>query len=215
MRRNKAGSAWQATRTTLINKVDLNGRWRNFKLRNIDTVVTLSKLPGLHRLGRVAQPTISISEKQLLARLSQKLPFRRQYLYIFDVLIDNPRLDIHAVNDRLTLGLDIQVHLSDAQARVFHGFLEISMGVGFDPQQGMVYLTDPRIWDISVKGLPDTLVRKVAGVVNELLLKYLERLPVYKFEEETRSQRALRRVLKDIRLGEGEVVLQFGLNAAP
>jgi hypothetical protein len=211
MRRIKGREAWRAAGSKLVDKVELDRRWRHFKLRSLDRLAALAEVPGLQRLAQAARPTIRISEQQLLARLSQYLPFRRQYLYIFDLLVDNPVLDIHAVNDRFTLGMDVHVHLSDAQARVFHGVLEISMGIDFDAQEGKVYLTDPRIWDIRIKGLPDALVRKVAGVANELLLKYLDRLPVYRLENDTRSQRALKRVLKDIRLGEGEIILELGV----
>ncbi|MCP5207960.1 MAG: DUF1439 domain-containing protein [Hahellaceae bacterium] len=212
MRRKKGSNAWRKSSTKLIDKYDLNSRWKKIKLRSIDGLVSLSKIPGLHRIGRIARPTISISEKQILARLSQKLPFRKQYLLFFEVLIDNPRLDIHAVDDRFNLGLDIHVYLSDAQARVFHGVLDISMGLNFDAALGTVYLIDPRVAQMRVKGLPDALVRNVAGVVNELLTKYLDRLPVYRLEEDSRSQRALKRVLRAIHLGEGEVILELGIN---
>lgn len=192
----------------------LKENWRKLKLNNMDKMAVLNKVPFVNRLGVIGSPTLKVSEKQILSQLERSLPIRKQYLYIFDLSIDHPRLDIHAVNDRFTLGFDIKIHLSDARAKVFHGAVDLLMGVGFDSEKGIVFLTDPQVRDIRVKGLPDSIIQMVTTVLNDVFLTNLDRLSVYRFEQKSRRQRALKSVLKGIRLGESELILELGYRGA-
>ncbi|ARU54678.1 hypothetical protein OLMES_0575 [Oleiphilus messinensis] len=166
--------------------------------------------------GLVPTPTIRLSERQLLARLQKPFPIKKNYLFIFDLTLDNPRLDLHAYSDdqRFLIGLDVLVHLGAGSSEVFQGALDIRTGLAFDNRDGTIALTQPEVYQLIIKGLPEGITEPGRMVINEIVNRTFDHLPVYQLEAETRSGKTLRRMIRDVRVGQGEIIVHLGVNFA-
>lgn len=116
----------------------------------------------------------TLSERQILAALSERFPANRRVLEVFDVRLASPRLKLLPAEDRLMLGFDLGVQERLITSRTFKGNLMFSSGLRFDAGDATVRLDRVRRENLSIDGLPSLLASNVnrwGGLLAEELLE--------------------------------------------
>ena len=116
----------------------------------------------------------TLSERQILAALSERFPANRRVLEVFDVRLASPRLKLLPAEDRLMLGFDLGVQERLLTSRAFKGHLMFSSGLRFDAGDATVRLDRVRRENLSIDGLPSLLASNVnrwGGLLAEELLE--------------------------------------------
>jgi len=116
----------------------------------------------------------TLSERQILAALSERFPASRRVLEIFEVRLSAPRLKLLPTEDRLMLGFDLGVQERILASRAFKGSLMFSSGLRFEAGDATVRLDRVRCENLSIDGLPSLLsssVNRWGGLLAEELLE--------------------------------------------
>lgn len=142
-------------------------------LRGAGALVSLG-LPGLWAGCASPVPSeFTLSERQILAALSERFPANRRVLEVFDVRLASPRLKLLPAEDRLMLGFDLGVQERLLSSRTFKGNLMFSSGLRYDAGDATIRLDRVRRENIALDGLPSLLASSVnrwGGLLAEELL---------------------------------------------
>jgi len=153
---------------------------------------------------------IAISEQQILERLSQKLPQRKTYLYVFEVTYDSPRIELVEASERIKAGLDISVRINFLDDTTpLLGSIDAAAGIRYEPTEAAFYLTDPIIEAFELDGLPLDWVEKGRDLVSRGVRNYFETRPIYRLTDR-QSHRATKAVLHKVTIGNDSLVLHLG-----
>ena len=80
------------------------------------------------------------TEPELQAKLADNLPYARTYLFIFEVVLDNPRLALVEGSDRVNAGLDLTLNIRiQDEPLPLGGELDVSGGVRYDGKSGQFF----------------------------------------------------------------------------
>lgn len=146
---------------------------RRWMLRGA-TVLSSLGVPGLWTGCASPVPSeFTLSERQMLATLSERFPANRRVLEIFDVRLASPKLKLLPSEDRLMLGFDLGVQERMLTSRTFKGHLMFSSGLRFDAGDSTVRLARVRRENVALEGLPSLLASSVnrwGGLLAEELL---------------------------------------------
>jgi len=157
------------------------------------------------------QVEIRLSEDQILQAVGKKLPFKKTYLIIFNVKLDNPRITLLEGSDRVQAGLDATVKVKLGDERPFRGSADISGNVRYVPEQGEFFLMDPEIETLSIEGVPDSYADKIDAIMTTALAAFFDARPIYTLKESDTKQAAAKLALKDVAVENGELVLTLSL----
>ena len=131
-------------------------------------------LPGLWVGCASPVPSeFTLSERQILAALSERFPANRRVLEIFDVRLASPKLKLLPAEDRLMLGFDLGIQERLLASRAFKGHLMFSSGLRFEAGDATIRLARVRRENIALDGLPSLLASSVnrwGGLLAEELL---------------------------------------------
>lgn len=98
---------------------------------------------------------IDVSEAQILAALSQNLPYRRKLLEVIDLQLDHPRLAMLADRNRVGLQLDLRGEETLFTRRTFEGMLGLTSALRYESGDGTVRLQDVKLEKLSLQGLSE------------------------------------------------------------
>lgn len=132
----------------------------------------------------------TLSERQILAALSERFPANRRVLEIFDVRLASPKLRLLPTEDRLMLGFDLGVQERVLTSRTFKGSLMFSSGLRFDTGDSTVRLARVRRENIAIDGLPSLLASNLNRWGGLLAEELLEGAVVHKVEQSAIDQAA-------------------------
>lgn len=196
------------TRTRLVKK--LKGLVRKSPVGKSDWLDNLTDLlPNKERF----RPKIKISLAQLQAQLERNFPIEKPFWQRFWVQLHHPRLQLHPDSNRLTLGCQVSIQLQGeaGSSELVQGMIDLSSGVVYKAEEGRFYLHHPAIHSIEIQGLPYPVTLRAKDMINTLIMGKLTELPVYELSADERHHLALKRVLKDIVIGEEEITLYLGM----
>ena len=155
---------------------------------------------------------IRISETKIQSTLSEKLPLEKTYLKIFDVTLNNPRVDLLKENDRVQGGLDVVLVISAfGKTLDFDGTIDASGGVHYVPDEEAFYMTDPVVEALAIEGLPEKYKGQVEKVIASAIEEFYASRPVYRLEDRSMKESAAGMVLKDVKVGGDDLVVTLGL----
>lgn len=155
---------------------------------------------------------VRISEQQIHQKLAEKLPLQKTYLYLFELTLENPRVDLLEDSGRIAAGLDVRVRIKGgAEDRVLHGTVDASGKLRYAAAEGQFYLSDPEIEKLSVAGLPEKRTAQIRSVVETALSEYYADHPVYRLQSDDIKQTAVKVVLKDVSVDGDDLVVTMGL----
>jgi hypothetical protein len=142
------------------------------------SVLALTGLAALGLAGCAAlQPaprTVGISQAKLLELIAGQFPFNNRYLELFDVSLASPRLRLIPAENRIGTELGYSIGASLLGSRTYQGTLNLSYGLRFEPSDGTVRLSQVRVEDFEVPGVPPAFAsraNRLGGLLAENLLK--------------------------------------------
>ncbi len=155
---------------------------------------------------------VRISENQIQEKLAKKLPLTKSYFFIFEVTLDNPRVELRDTSKRVEAGLDVILNITiNKNPKPLGGSLDVSGGVKYVAEKGEFFLTDPKIESLAVQGIPAKYTDKVNKVLTKALSEYYKDNPIYTLRSSDAKEAVARLVLKDVVVEGNELVITFGI----
>ena len=178
----------------------------------IAVVILLAVVAGAYFYFAGKEYTFRFTEDQLQEKLAEKLPFKKTYLLIFVVTLDNPRITLAEGSSRVQAGLDVTLNIRiGEEPNALGGSIDASGAPSYVPEEGAFYLSDPVIEDLAVQGIPAEYVAKVNDVLTKAVARYYAERPIYTLKKTSIKQSAARLVLKGVIVENGELVVTLGL----
>ncbi|MEL7485903.1 MAG: DUF1439 domain-containing protein, partial [Pseudomonadota bacterium] len=177
-------------------------------LRLAAAVIALAAIPGGFFLFSGNTYTVRFSEDAIVQALDTRLPLQKTYYAIFDVTIDEPRVDLIDNSDRVFGGVDINIEVAAAGRRLpMSGSVDVSGAVDYDPQQAAFFLIDPRVEALNIDRVPDSWADRSRSAVTLAIKEFYKTRPIYTLEGEAVSKKAARMVLRDVVVEDERVVV--------
>ena len=154
---------------------------------------------------------LKISEKTIQAGLSKNTPMVRTYKDVFDVVIDEPRLDLVEGSDRVRAGVDIELSMRVLGKPItLNGSADAESAVAYQAQSGEVYLVNPVIAALEVPGLMPSIGGRVQDVVQLAVATYYRERPIYVLSDEKASEAAAKFVVRDVVIRNEQLRITLG-----
>ncbi len=156
--------------------------------------------------------TYRFTESQLRERLENQQPWSERYFFIFEVSLDNPRIDLIEGSDRVAGGLDatLNIHINN-NPRPLGGAVDLSGGVRYVREEAAFYLTDPVVENVAIQGVPDAYANKANEAISKALHAFYRSRPIYTLEGTDASKMAARLLLKEVVVENEELVVTLAL----
>jgi len=124
--------------------------------------------------------TFRLTEAELQTKLAERLPLQKTYLFIIQVVLDNPRLALVEGSDRVNAGLDVTLNIKiNDEPLPLGGKLDASGGIRYDGKEGQFFLTDPVIENLEVQGVPANYTDRVNTILTKAIGEYYSTRPIY------------------------------------
>lgn len=151
------------------------------------------------------------SETDLRERVDDSLPWSERYLFIFEVTVDNPRVDLIDGSDRVAGGVDLLLNIDfGGNAVPLTGAVDVVGGVQYQSEGGEFYLIDPEIENIRIQGVPDRFSNQANAAISMALTEFYRTRPIYSLDDTDASHLAARLVLKDVVVEDEHLVVTLG-----
>lgn len=163
-----------------------------------------------HFYGKVYE--FRFSKTQLQEKLNEKLPYTKTYLFIFQVTLDNPRVNLKNGSNRINAGLDIILNIyENKESLPLGGSLDLSGGIKYVAENGEFFLTDPTIDQLSVQGIPQKYTKKANLFLRKSIGEFYSKHPIYTLKQYDLKQLAAKTILKDVIVENNELVVRLGI----
>jgi Protein of unknown function (DUF1439) len=152
------------------------------------------------------------TEAQLQQALSERLPFTKTYLLIFQVTLDHPRVTLVNGSDRVRAGLDVtlNVRMGD-QPLPLGGSVDASGGVRYDRKAGQLFLTQPKVEHLELQGVPEQYASHAAAALSRALDTYYADHAIYTLNTSDAKELAARLVVKSVTVEKQQLVITLGI----
>jgi len=178
------------------------------------TIFTVALLLGLASLpsgcSSWREVTVRVSEQEIQERISKKFPITKSYEFVGTVTYANPRITLRTEDNRVELKLDIVLGKA-GHAGSINGCAEMIAAVAYNAEKKALYLTDPRLRQFAVDGIPEQNVQLLSSLFMPAIEKLLKRKPVYRLTSENGRNEIAARFVKDIRVREGCLEIVYGV----
>jgi len=175
-------------------------------------VIILIAAAGAYFYFSGKEYVLKIPENEIQEKMAEKLPLTKSYLFIFQVTLDNPRVDLENGSERINAGLDVILNIKLSEEKLpLGGSIDVSGGIKYSPDEGAFYLANPIIEHFSIQGIPDKYIGKVTTVLGKALADYYVTHPVYKLKSGDAKQAAAKLVLKNVIVENEELVVTLGI----
>jgi hypothetical protein len=152
------------------------------------------------------------SEEDLRGHLDARLPYEGRHLFVFDVTLDNPRIDLVEGSDRVAGGVDVMLKVDLAGRELaLSGAADISSGVRYDAEERAFYMTDPAVEALRIPGVPESYANRANSAISSALGEFYRTQPIYVLEADTAAKSAARLLLKDVAVKDEHLVVTMGL----
>lgn len=156
--------------------------------------------------------TFRFTEAELQQKLAERLPISKTYLFIFEVVLDEPRLTLVEGSNRVNAGLDVtlNIYIND-EPQPLGGELDVSGGVRYDAAEGQFFLTDPVIENLQVQGIPARYTDRVNSVLTKAIGEYYADRPIYTLDKSNVKTAAAKLVLKNVVVENSVLIVTLGV----
>lgn len=157
--------------------------------------------------------TLTFTEPQLRERIGAQLPFTETYLQLFEVTLDNPRVDLIDGADRVAGGLDAALKVRfGAREFDFSGAVDVSGGVRYAAEEGAFYMTDPEIENVAIAGVPAQFSNRANNALSLALTQFYAERPIYHLDTDDVKHAAAKLVLRDVRISNERLHVTLGFS---
>lgn len=154
---------------------------------------------------------VKITEDQINSALEEKFPVSETYLNIV-ITLESANTQLTKGSDRMLVSLNASVALKDnGTGSSFTGTIDVSTGIGYNPETGEVFLKDPVVDSLRIDNFPEEHLEALTAIVDILVGVVLDGFPIYVLEPEDIPTAIASLFLKDVRIADGYLVLTFGL----
>ncbi len=161
---------------------------------------------------RPMQYTLVITQQQINEALQKKFPITKKHLKIFHITYSNPRLTLPPDSNRLDVVLDAEVELSALGAsKKFGGTVHASSAIDYRNETKQFFLSKPEISKVEIPEVPEQFLDKVVSFASNAAREHLEQVPVYTLTAKDTKMAAVKMLLKDLKVKNGEVHVTLGL----
>ncbi len=175
-------------------------------------VILITLLAGSYLYFSGKEYVIRLSEFDIQAKLEEKLPLSKTYLFIIQVTLNNPRVILENGSSKVTAGLDVIINIRlNNNPEHLGGSVDVSGGVVYLAEKGQFFLTDPVVESLTIQGLSPKYSDKVSIALTKALAEYYKRNPIYTLKATDIKQAAARLVLKDVIVENQELVITLGI----
>ena len=91
------------------------------------------------------------------------------------------------------------------------GSIDVSGGVKYQNENGQFFLTDPKIENVSIQGIPKKHIKKANVALTKALGSYYAKHPIYSLKSTDIKQAATTTILKDVYIQQRELVIILGI----
>ena len=152
------------------------------------------------------------SEDDLREKLDARLPYEGRHLFIFDVTLDDPRIDLVNGTDRVAGGVDVTVKVNVAGRELsLAGAADMSGGVRYDAEARAFFVTDPVVEALRLPGVPESYANRANAAISAALADFYDARPIYVLEADTAAKSAAHLLLKDVSVKDEHLVVTLGL----
>jgi Protein of unknown function (DUF1439) len=127
--------------------------------------------------------TVEISRDELQAKLGKQFPTTKRVMKLLDVSTGLPRLDLQGDKNRVAMGFDLTAK-ELIMGGEHKGEVTLSFGLRFEPKDLTIRLTQPKIEQVMVEGLPPVYQRALSTMGAQLVEDSLNDYPVHQFKPE-------------------------------
>jgi len=154
---------------------------------------------------------VKITEDHINGELEKKFPVSETYLNILEVTLESASAQLTEGSDRMLVHLNASVALKDDGAgSSFNGTVDVSTGIGYNPETGEVFLIDPVVESLLIDNFPEEHMEVLTTIVDTLVGLVLDGYPIYVLEPEDIPTAIASLVLRDVRIEDAYLVLTFG-----
>ncbi|GGC06226.1 hypothetical protein GCM10011352_35580 [Marinobacterium zhoushanense] len=144
--------------------------------------------------------------------MDEKLPLTKTYLFIIDVTLQHPRVELIDGSGRIAGGMDVELNVRvNENPEPLGGSIDISGGVSYMADEGKFFLTDPVVENFSVQGLAESIKPKVNKAIEKALSEYFSKNPIYTLKKTDLKQAAAYAVLKNVSVEGKDLVVVLGI----
>lgn len=155
---------------------------------------------------------VKITEDQINSVLEEHLPVSETYLNILVLKRESASAQLTEGSDRMLVSLNGSVALKDnGTVGSFTDTIDISTGIGWNPETGEVFLKDPVVESLLIDNFPEKDLGFLTAIVDILVGVVLDEYPIYVLEPEDIPTSIASLLLKDVGIEDGYLVLTFGL----
>lgn len=162
-----------------------------------------------------AQPqNLRYSSQQLTRQLAKSFPWQQCLLAdIACIVLENPVLQMRPGDPRLYVEFDTRF-LAMGQ-NMGQGSAQVAGVPRYDKSQGAFFVGKGQLLELRVDGLPASQAKMVAQLLTDTLAEELARHPVWVLDESDPQQALAKLTLRQVRVSDGYLVLDFGDDAEP
>jgi hypothetical protein len=164
------------------------------------TLLVAALIPGvLAACAAVLGPrTVEISRDELLTKLGKQFPTTKRVMKLLDVTASLPSLDLQEDKNRVSASVDL-VAKELIMGQEYKGKVALSFGLRFEPKDLTLRLTEPKVEQVAVEGLPAIYQRALTNLGAKLVEETLNDYTVHQLKpEDLRAADRLGYQVKDI-----------------
>jgi len=155
---------------------------------------------------------VKITEDQINDALDEKFPVSETYLNILEVKLESASAQLTDGSNRMLVSFTASVVLKDnGTERTFNSTIDVSTGIGYNPETGGVILINPVVENLHIDNFPEEHLEVFTEFVDILVGVVLDGYTIYVLEPEDIPTAIARLLLKDVRIADGYLVISFGL----
>lgn len=149
--------------------------------------------------------TLEFSEDEIEEHLSKNFPLNKD-LFIAKLSLKNPQLSF--INDGISIDLDYNGTLL---ADTLTGIIKVDGGLNYQKQDNSFYLKNASIQNLTINELKTSETENIKSTLEQVIIPYLEKFPVYKLQGGKLDQTLLKSSLKEIKIKEKKLILVLGV----
>lgn len=148
--------------------------------------------------GLLGPRTVEISRDELLAKLGKQFPTTKRIMRLLDVTASLPTLEMQGDKNRVLAGVSLSAR-ELIMLQEYKGRVALSFGLRFEPKDLTIRLTQPRIEQVEIDGLPPAYQKALTGMGAQFAEESLQDYPVHQFKpEDLRTADRMGYEVKDI-----------------
>jgi hypothetical protein len=165
-------------------------------------------LVGAFLLGGCgASYTVRLSAADIEQSLARRLPVSKSRLMVA-VSVRSVSVEFMVGEDRILLRPEVDVSIAGQTALVGRALVEGQLR--YSPPTGEFFFDKPKVVDVAIRGLPESVRPVTEEVIAMLGETYLATMPVYRLNQNDFKQSLAKLVLKSVKVRQGRLEIVLG-----